>query len=93
MNKENLLKAIRTTNSRLFTVTFVKSNGEVRTMFAKTRVKRFLSKKPNKRKVSNVNENLIHVFDVEKKAYRSFKLDSVIEFRCNKVILNWGVKW
>ena len=42
---------------------------------------------PNKRKVSNTNPNIVRVYDCESKSYKSFKLDSVSEFRCGKVIL------
>lgn len=87
MNKENLLKAIRDTNSKLFTIVFVKVSGETRTLYGKTGVKRFMSKNPNKRKYSTTNKDVVRVFDVEKKEYRAFKLDSVVEFRCGHTIL------
>ena len=61
--------------------------GTERTMYAKTGIKRHLSKKPNKRKVSNVNNDIMRVFDCESKSYKSFKLGSVLSFRCGKVIL------
>lgn len=80
---ENLKSLIMSTNSRMFMVKFVKANGEVRTMFAKIGIKRFKSKKPNKRKVSESNDNLIRVFDMELKQYRAFNLSSVLEFSCN----------
>lgn len=82
MNTNELKSAILSTHARLFKVVFKKSDGTIRTMYAKTDVKRFKSKKPNKRKVSKSNDNLIRVFDVEKKEYRAFNLSSVIEFSC-----------
>ena len=42
---------------------------------------------PIKRKVSNSNPNLVRVYDCESKSYKSFKLESVTEFKCNKVVL------
>lgn len=88
MLTKDLVQAIAKTNSCLFTVVFKKANGELRTMYAKTGVKRFLSKNPNKRKYSKTKSNQnITVFDVEKKQYRSFNPENVIEFRCNKKIL------
>lgn len=86
MNIETLKKAIKKTNSTLFTVRFIKADGTERTMYCKTGVKRFLSKKTNK-KVVKSNDNLVRVFDAESKSYKSFKLDSVLEFKCKNVIL------
>lgn len=87
MNIELLRKEINKTNATLFRVNFVKQNGEHRTMYAKVGVKRHLSKNPNKRKVSNVNNDIIRVFDCESKSYKSFKLSSVTEFSCRNVVL------
>lgn len=83
MNTNELKSAILSTHARLFKVVFKKSDGTIRTMYAKTQVKRFKSKKSNKRKISKSNDNLIRVFDMELKQYRSFNLSSVIEFSCN----------
>lgn len=63
MDTNELKSTILATHARLFKVVFQKSDGTIRTMYAKTDVKRFKSKKPNKRKVSKQNENLIRVFD------------------------------
>lgn len=87
MNIELLRKEINKTNATLFRVNFVKQSGEHRTMYAKVGIKRFLSKKPNKRKVSNVNNDSMRVFDCESKSYKSFKLSSVTEFSCRNVVL------
>ena len=87
INIEQLRSTIASTNSRMFVVRFIKQDGSERTMYAKTGIKRYLSKKPNKRKVSNVNNDIMRVFDCESKSYKSFKLDSVLSFRCGKVIL------
>ena len=86
MNIEQLHSTIASTNSRMFVVRFTKQDGTERTMYAKTGIKRHLSKKPNKRKVSNVNNDIMRVFDCESKSYKSFKLDSVLSFRCGCVI-------
>ena len=47
MNTEQLRNEINKTNASLFRVSFVKANGEHRTMYAKTGIKRFLSKRNN----------------------------------------------
>ena len=43
--------------------------------------------KPNKKVVKNVNQDIVRVFDCQSKSYKSFKLDSVFEFRSGKVVL------
>ena len=87
MNTEQLRKEISKTNASLFRVSFVKANGEHRTMYAKVGVKRFLSKRPDKRVLQNTNPNIVRVFDMESKSYKSFKLSSVFEFVGNNKVL------
>ena len=87
MNIELLRKEINKTNATLFRVNFVKANGENRTMYAKVGIKRHLSKKPNKRSVKNVNQDIVRVFDCQSKSYKSFKLSSVTEFVGNNKVL------
>ena len=86
MNIEQLRSTIASTHSRMFVVRFIKQDGSTRVMYAKTGIKRHLSKNPNKRKVSNTNPNIVRVYDCESKSYKSFKLDSVLSFRCGCVI-------
>ena len=87
MNIEQLRSTIASTHSRMFVVRFIKQDGTERTMYAKTGIKRHLSKNPNKRKVSNINPNIVRVYDCKSKSYKSFKLETVLEFKCGKVIL------
>ena len=87
INIEQLRSAIASTHSRMFVVRFTKQDGTGRTMYAKTGVKRYISKKPNKRKVSNTNPNLVRVYDCESKSYKIFRLSSVFEFRSGNIIL------
>ena len=87
MNIEQLRSTIASTHSRMFVVRFTKQDGTTRVMYAKTGVKRYLSKNPNKRKVSSTNPNIVRVYDCESKSYKSFKLETVSEFKCGKVIL------
>ena len=87
MNIEQLRSTINSTNSRMFVVSFIKQDGTTRTMYAKTGLKRFLSKKVNKRKVQRNNNDVVCVFDMESKSYKSFRLSSVTEFRCKRIIL------
>ena len=87
MNIEQLRSTINSTHSRMFVVSFIKQDGTIRTMYAKTGVKRCLSKKPNKRKVVNNNPNIVRVYDCQSKSYKSFKLENVLEFKCGRVTL------
>ena len=87
IDTEQLRKEINKTNASLFRVSFVKANGENRTMFCKTRIKRYLSKKPNKRIVKNANQDIVRVFDCQSRSYKSFKLSSVTEFVGNNKVL------
>ena len=87
IDTEQLRKEINKTNASLFRVSFVKTNGEHRTMYAKIGIKRFLSKKPNKRIVKNVNQDIVRVFDCQSKSYKSFKLSSITEFVGNNKVL------
>ena len=87
MNIEQLRSTIASTHSRMFVVRFTKQDGIERVMYAKTGIKRCLSKNPNKRKVQNINPNIVRVYDCESKSYKSFKLETVTEFMCGKVIL------
>ena len=87
MNTEQLRNEINKTNASLFRVSFVKANGEHRTMYCKTQIKRYLSKKPNKRIVKNANQDIVRVFDCQSKAYKSFKLSSVTELVGNNKVL------
>ena len=86
INTEQLRNEISKTNASLFRVSFVKANGEHRTMYAKIGIKRHLSKHPNKRVVKNVNQDIVRVYDCQSKSYKSFKLSSVFEF-VGKVVL------
>ena len=87
MNIEQLRSTIASTHSRMFVVRFTKQDGSERVMYCKTGVKRHLSKRPNKRVLQNTNPNIVRVFDMESKSYKSFKLETVSEFKCNKVVL------
>lgn len=72
----NLVDVIKYSNAKLMTVVFTKKDGTTRKMFCKVGVKRYLSKKPNK-KSKAFNPDIINVFDVELKAYRSIRADSI----------------
>jgi hypothetical protein len=76
MKTEEIKEKIKSKNGRFFSVEFTKKDGTNRVMLCRTGVKKFLnpSAKPKKR-----NENIQVVYDVHKKAYRSFNYQSVIK--------------
>lgn len=74
----NMLKMLKLVNSgKIFWVEFLKKDGTIRCMRARTHVKSYL--KGGQRKYDPTNYNLVPVFDMDKKEYRTFSLHKVIE--------------
>ena len=67
-------------DGKLFSVTFVKSDGSIRFMLARTGVKKYRKTTFDKVRTA-INPNLITVFDMQKKEYRSFHQDSVLALK------------
>ena len=86
--REMLRNLIKATNSMFFTITFVKKNGEERTMTVKDGVEKHLAHP--KGCGSNNQEaypNLITLFDVQDGRYKSVNLDTVTHLSCgNKIV-------
>ena len=81
----NLIKA---TNSMFFTITWVKKNGEERTMTVKDGVESKLALP--KGQGSNNQEaysNLITLFDVQAGHYKSVNLDTVTHLSCGDKVM------
>ena len=78
MTKDEMKSAL---HSAIRIVVFTKTTGEVRTMNC-TLSEAFIpeDKRPKGGVITGENENLLRVFDVDKKDWRSFKLDSVMKF-------------
>jgi hypothetical protein len=72
----NLLLDIVGNDGKIFTVFFVKKNGELRKMNCRMGVKRYL--KGGEKKYKPKDHNLITVFDLEKMQYRSVKSTKVV---------------
>ena len=82
MNKAKIKKLVK---NRFFTVTFTKKNGELRTMNARLGVTKHLkggTKKYDK-------QNLLTVFDVTKKAYRTVNVDAIKELKAGGKVLRF----
>lgn len=72
---------IQDTKGKFFTVNFVKKDGNKRHMVARLGVKKYLKGGENPAKN---RDNLIVVFDVQKRAYRMINLDTLLSFKCGK---------
>ena len=90
--REMLRNLIKATNSMFFTITWIKKNGEERTMTVKDGVESALVY--SKGQGSNNQEaysNLITLFDVQAGHYKSVNLDTVTKLSCgNKIVWEQG---
>ena len=76
----NIKDMITSTKGKFFTVTFIKANGEKRRMTARTGVKKGL-KGVGK---GWTKDNVVDVYDVTIKAFRSINTDRVLSFKCGE---------
>ncbi len=70
--KELLVKLI---DSEIFTATFIKKSGELRTMNCRKHVKKHLA--GGKLKYNAIERNLLPVFDMQKQAYRMINIETL----------------
>ena len=93
MNKREMLRSlIKATNSMIFSIHFVKKNGELREMVAKDGVEKHLV---HPKGVGSNNQeaypNLITLFDMQAGSYKSVNLDTVVLLKCgNKIVWSEG---
>ena len=86
--REMLRNLIKATNSMFFTITWIKKNGEERTMTVKGGVESKLALP--KGQGSNNQEaysNLITLFDVQAGHYKSVNLDTVTKLSCGTKVM------
>ena len=86
--REMLRNLIKATNSMFFTITWIKKNGEERTMTVKDGVESKLALP--KGQGSNNQEaysNLITLFDVQAGRYKSVNLDTVTKLSCGDKVM------
>ena len=86
--REMLRNLIKATNSMFFTITWIKKNGEERTMTVKDGVESKLALP--KGQGSNNQEaysNLITLFDVQAGYYKSVNLDTVTKLKCGDKVM------
>jgi hypothetical protein len=75
----NTKQLIESTRGRFFTVEFVKKDGSNRKMLARTGVKKGLVGAGRSKPLA---ENLVCVYDVQAKGYRTVNCDKVLSFKC-----------
>jgi len=76
------MEAIKKTNGKIFSVTFVKKDGSIRKMTARLGVKKDI--KGIGLKFNPEERGLIVVFDMHKKAYRMINLSTILSFTHEK---------
>lgn len=79
-------QVIRSAKGRIFSATFVKKNGEVRVMTARTGVKKHL--KGTGMKYNPEERNLISVFDMNKRQYRTINIGTLLNVKIAGVLYN-----
>lgn len=80
----NALELIKSTKGKIFTVVFIKKNGDRRVMNARLGVKKYLKKK--KLAFNPKDYDLLPVYDLVKKDYRLVNLSTIQEVRFGKEI-------
>ena len=89
MNQREMLRSlIKATNSMFFTITWIKKNGEERTLTVRDGVESKLALP--KGQGSNNQEaysNLITLFDVQAGHYKSVNLDTVTHLSCGDKVM------
>ena len=80
----NIKDLIKSTKGKFFVVTFIKENGDLRRMKARTGVKKGL-KGVGK---GWTKDNVVDVYDVTIKAFRSIRTDRVTSLQCGKIQYN-----
>ena len=70
--RENLKEFIYNTNGKIFTIEFVKKNGEHRVMNCRLGVKKYL--RGGRNNVTGLDKPYIIVFDLKNKQYRAVNL-------------------
>lgn len=78
LNPALVEEVIQQVGHRIFTVSFLKSSGEVRVLNGRRRVRKHLA---GGRSTIGHCDHLISVFDMQKRAYRSFNKNRVLEMK------------
>ena len=82
--KEIVRNAIEQTNGRFFSVSFIKKDGTERKMLARTGCKVGINGNGYFLK-EETKANVIRIYDIIKKAWRTITFENVFEFKCGNV--------
>lgn len=77
----NAKELIESSNGKIFSVDFIKKDGTLRKMRARTGVKKYL--KGGKQAYNPTEYGLVNVFDMDAKDYRSIRVDNVVRIKVN----------
>lgn len=77
MDRQSILNRIK--DGKIFSVIFRKANGDERHLVGRLGVKKAL--KGGSKPFSDEDYNLVTVYDLQKQAYRSFKVDRVLQLK------------
>ena len=79
--KTNNLRSIIGSNGRIFTVDFIKKDGTPRSMNCRMGVTSYL--KGGKASYNADDKNMLYVFDMKKRQYRTINATTITAIRCN----------
>lgn len=95
MNKIDIVKnIIETTDGLFFSIRFIKSNGQERTLVGRTGVTTYLIEDPRicKNGSSNTVSHIpkyIKTYDIQNHGYRNINMEKVTYFKCGEVEINF----
>ena len=78
--KYKALKAIYDTRGRIFSAVFIKKDGSIRKMVARTGVTKYIKGGEHTVKAKN---NLLTVYDMAKGGYRTINLNTLLRLKAN----------
>lgn len=79
MNRNDVLEKIG--DNSIVSVRFTKKNGEVRTLNGRLGVKKHL--KGGQKSFDDAEKNLVTIYDLQAKGYRSFSVDRLLELKAH----------
>ena len=86
INKREILNLLKDNKNLIFSVVFLKKNGELRPMTCKLGVKKHL--KGGRLKYNPKERNNLIVFDMQKEDYRTINLDTLMSINMKGVEYN-----
>lgn len=95
MNKIDTVKhIIRTTDGLIFSIHYIKQNGEKRILTGRTGVTAYLVDNPRKCKNGTSNTvahipKYLRVYDMHKNGYRTINLETTTYFKCGDVEIDF----